>query len=80
MDTYGGQSTTADQIDALINGGGGSFPNSISPPQFESMTEPRRIILRLDDLMDFGHGKTRVLVPLGGIEHQLDLTAELGPE
>ncbi len=35
VETTGGQTTTADEIDTLIAGGGGSFPNSLAPsPQY----------------------------------------------
>ena len=80
IDTSDGQSTSADAIDALINGGGGSFLNSGSPPEFDITAEPGRIFLRLDDLMDLANSKSRPLIPGGGIEHRFGSTAAPDPE
>jgi hypothetical protein len=71
VDTSGGQSTTADQIDALISSGGGSFSNSSSPPQLEFAAEPSRIVGSLDELMEAAVTKSRPLFTECGLEYRI---------
>ena len=51
VDTSDGQTTTADEIDALIGGGGGSFPDGLWSPELAASAEPRDPLSSLDDLM-----------------------------
>ena len=51
IDTSDGQSTTADQIDALIAGGGGSFPNGLWSPELAAAVQPGDSPSSLDELM-----------------------------
>jgi len=51
LDTSDGQTTTADEIDALIGGGGGSFPSSIWSPELAASAEAGDPPSGLDELM-----------------------------
>lgn len=50
VDTSDGQSTTANEIDALIGGGGGSFPNAVLSPEISATEQLVGSPLLLDDL------------------------------
>lgn len=51
IDTSDGQSTSADDIDTLISGGGGSFPNFAWAPDSMAITDTSDHLASLDDLM-----------------------------
>lgn len=64
VETTGGQTTTAHEIDALIGGGGGSFPNSIVPPPEFLMARPpmgfeRAIVMDAAEAADFNEPPMR---------------------
>ncbi len=50
VDTSDGKATTATEIDALIAGGGGSFPDGLILPPAEAMIERPRSLGSLDEL------------------------------